>query len=65
MNGGVALATVLGTVVGLGIVLGATYFHLGDVVVAAGGVVVLAAVGVMTLAIARVEEEVEEHGGHP
>lgn len=66
MNGGVALAAVLGTVVGLGVVLGATYFHLGDALVAAGGVVVLAAVGLMTVAIAAVEEEqVEERGGHP
>lgn len=65
MNETVALTTVAGTVLGLAIVLYATYAHLGTVVVAAGGVVVLASVAVMTVAIATVEaEQVEEHGEH-
>ena len=65
MNGGVALASVLGTVVGIAVVLLATYLHWGNVVVAAGGVVVLAAVGLMTVAIANYEGDgVDEHGEH-
>lgn len=65
MNGTVALASVLGTVVGIAVVLLATYLHLGNVVVAAGGVVVLAAMGVLTVAIAAYEDDgVDEHGGH-
>jgi uncharacterized membrane protein YccC len=65
MNGGVALASVLGTGVGLAVVLLATYYHLGNALVAAGGVVVLVAVGLMTVAIARYDDSgVEEGGDH-
>ncbi|MFD1514882.1 hypothetical protein [Halomarina rubra] len=66
MNGTVALTTVVGTVVGLAIVLYATYAHLGNVVVAAGGVVVLASVAVMTVAIASYEGDgATDHADHP
>ncbi|MWG35955.1 hypothetical protein [Halomarina oriensis] len=64
MNGTVALVSVLGTAVGLAVVLLATYFHLGNALIAVGGVVVLAAVGMMTVAIAALDGEGGEHGGH-
>jgi len=60
---------IVGVVVGLAILLVAEEFHLGDALVYGGGVVVLVAVGAMTVAIARIDapegEETEGgHGGH-
>lgn len=54
---------VVGVVVGLAILLIAEEFHLGDALVYGGGVIVLIAVGAMTLAIARIEPD-EDGGGH-
>ena len=63
MNGPLTAAVVAGTVLGLAVVLYATYAHLGTVVVALGGCVVLLSVGLMTVAIARYEGE-EATGTH-
>jgi hypothetical protein len=61
MSAGTFALSVVGVVVGLAILLVAEYLHLGDALVYGGGAVALAAVGVMTVAIARLEGE-EEHG---
>ena len=53
MNGPLTATVVAGTALGLAVVLYATYAHLGTVVVALGGCVVLCSVGLMTAAIAR------------
>lgn len=57
MNGPLTATVVAGTVLGLAVVLYATYAHLGNAVVALGGCVVLVSVGLMTAAIARYEGE--------
>ncbi|MFC5972672.1 hypothetical protein ACFPYI_15150 [Halomarina salina] len=69
MNDSLTATVVAGTTIGLAVVLYATYAHLGEVVIAVGGCIVLLSVGLMTLAIARYEgDEVHEshdsHGPH-
>lgn len=65
MSAGTFALSVGGVVLGLVILLVAEAYHLGDALVYGGGVVALAAVGVLTVAIARIEGEEEEvgHGG--
>lgn len=61
MSGTLYATSVFGVVLGLAILLVAEYLHVGDLVVYGGGFVALAAVGLMTLAIAR-EPHLNDHG---
>jgi high-affinity Fe2+/Pb2+ permease len=57
-------AAVVAITLGLALVLAAEGLGLGDAVLIGGGVVGLAGVGLLTVAVSRLEEPAGEHGSH-
>lgn len=64
MSGATYAASVAGVALGLAVMLVSEYAHLGDLLVYGSGAVVLAFVGLMTVAIAREDHPPDHDGEH-